>query len=245
MAEPRARSVRPKWLDRPIYRPVCGNMTPSELSLVVRRQLRLTPMFRILKEFERRGVDVSSLAALEMFGGDGTLYTVDYATHVRSLEVWEIDPRLAPILRANLPAAAIKTVDTYVELSATTKKYGIVFADPPYEVFAGRCEHFELFPDVFRLLEPSAILVLSNVRLNVVTVERYSKEHLERRRDFYGVEDPTEVSLAQMLKTYADLAAQNGFTIKWSSLVDRIFLYPLQRRSVDRTCFLILGLEKR
>jgi 16S rRNA G966 N2-methylase RsmD len=246
MRELLARSIhRPQWLDRPLYPALCGAVTPSELFLEIRRTLRLTPMFRILRELKRRGVNLSSLNALEMFSGSGRLYTVDYAPYVKSLEAWEIDPRLAPILIENLPAATVRTVDSFVELRLTKSRYDLIFIDPPYEMFDEHCEHFDLFPGVFGLLNPCAILVLANVRLKIVMHERYSDKHLERRRAFYGVEDPKSISLEQMLKAYKALSFKNGFEIKWSLLIDRIVMYPLQKHSVDRTCFLILALQKQ
>jgi hypothetical protein len=182
---------------------------------------------------------------LEMFSGTGCLYAVDYAPYVKSVEAWEIDSRLASILRQNVPRATVRTVDSFVELGVTNNKYDFVLIDPPYEVFNGHCEHFDLFPELFRLLKNSAILVLSNVRLQIVQLDRYSNEHLERRRIFYGVDDPKSIALEQMLKAYRNLSSANGFEIKWSFLMDRIFMYPLQKHSADRVCFLSLGLEKR
>ena len=234
-----------QWSYRPICPPICGDLTPTELSLEVRRKLRLTPMFRILRELKMRGINLSSLRALEMFGGSGRSYTVDYAPYVGNLEVWEIDPHLAPVLRKNLPKATVKIVDSFVELDLAKNKYDLVFIDPPYEMFDGHCEHFELFPGLFRLLNTFAILVLCNVRLNIVMVDRYSDKHFERRRGFYNVEDPKRISLEQMVKVYKNLSMQNGFEVKWSLLMDRTFLYRLQKHSVDRTCFLVLALEKQ
>src|SRR5262245_28711989 len=96
------------WFYQPIYRPLWGDLTPSVLFWEVRRKLRLTAMFGLMREFKRRGINLSSLRALEMFGGTGWLHTIDYASRVASSEVWEINPALAPELHENLPNTTVK-----------------------------------------------------------------------------------------------------------------------------------------
>jgi hypothetical protein len=82
------------------------------------------------------------------------------------------------------------------------------------------------------------------VRLKIVQRQYYSQEHLERRKAFYGVEDPTNVALEDMVNAYKSLSLINGFEFKWWLLIDRIFMYRVQRHSADRACFLILALQK-
>lgn len=236
---------RPQWFDRPFSRPLFGAVSPGELSSEIRRKLRLTPMVRLLKEIERRGVNLSGLNALEVFSGNGRSYMVDYSPFVKSVEAWEIDPTLAPILRENIPTATVKTVDSFMEMRLTQNKYDLIFLDPPYKMFGGHCEHFDAFPSVFRILNTFSMLVLSNVRLKIVQPEYYSGEHLEKRQRFYSVDDPKNITVQEMLTAYEALTLKNGFFIKWSFLMDRIFMYPIQQHSVDRTCFLVLALQRK
>jgi hypothetical protein len=219
-----------------------GGLTPSVLFLEARKRLRLTKMCRVVRELKRRGVNLGALHALEMFGGTGGGHTVDYAPYVASLEVWEVQPTLASVLHKNLPHATIEIVDSFAQLELTKKKFDLVVVDPPYEMFNGYCEHFELLPGVFRILNTFAILIL-NIRLEIVVFSRYSDEHFERRRAFYHVKDPTSISLERMIKVYKDLASQHGFEVKWWFAKDRVFMYPLRKHSVDRDAYLILALQ--
>ncbi len=225
-----------------------------------RRRLHLIPPLKVMKELKRRGVDLGSLHALEVFGGMGTMQTRYYEPNVKSLEVWEIEPGCEASLRKNLPRAVVRIVDSYKYLCVTESKFGLVIADSPLmvrpgltetwtEIFGGHCEHFELFPDLFRILDNDAVLIL-----NIMPEWKASKfkneyplyiEHLRRRRDFYQREDVTQIPIETMVKAYDTLARQNGFEVKWWFVRDRYFMYPLRRLSKKwRLCYLVLAFQK-
>jgi hypothetical protein len=226
-----------EWLDRPI----CGDLTPSALFLEARRKLHLTPMFGLMRELKRRGINLGSLHALEMFGGTGRLHTIDYAPYVASLEVWEIASALSPVLYKNLPNATVKIVDAFAQLDLTKNRFDLVLIDSSYETFNGHFEHFELFPGVFKILNNFAILVLT-VSLELAIFSHYSDKHLKKRQHFYHVEDPKMISFEQMIKVYESLSTQNHFEIKWWFARNRIFMYPLRKH--DRIYYLVLALQK-
>ena len=56
----------------------------------MRRNLGASPMRRLCRQLQERGVDLGRLRALEVFGDDGTRHTLDYAPMVASLDIWEI-----------------------------------------------------------------------------------------------------------------------------------------------------------
>src|SRR5262249_54610871 len=51
-----------------------------------------TAMERVLQELSNRGVCVSKLRTVELFAGEGTIQTVDYASEVGELDLWEMWP---------------------------------------------------------------------------------------------------------------------------------------------------------
>ena len=51
----------------------------------MRRNLGASPMRRLCRQLQERGVDLGRLRALEVFGDDGTRHTLDYAPMVASL----------------------------------------------------------------------------------------------------------------------------------------------------------------
>jgi hypothetical protein len=208
-----------------------------------RRMLKVTPTYRVLRELRRRELSLGRMDALELFGGRGDMITQDYAPYVRSLEIWEIDPACEVALRKRFPLAKIKITDTYEEIKKCTRKFDLVVADAWPRPFNGHCEHFDLFPDVFRVLLPFAVLIL-NV-LPEIWGEKLSLEHARRRRQFYQVADATRVPLQQMVQRYDALAREQGFTVRWWFYKDRYFLYPLRRLwRKKRLGFLVLGLER-
>ena len=219
-------------------------LSRRDLFFKARRKLKFNQMFAITRELKSRSVDLGVLYALEMFGGTGELHTIDYASQVAGLEVWEIDPALGPKLHKNLPNATVKIVDSYMEVGLTENKFDLVVADPPFSMFNEYCEHFDLFPSIFRILNTSAILII-NVRPRIIEITRYSDEHFKRRQSFYQTEDPWTISLEHMLETYGSLARQNCFEIKWWFTKDRVFMYPLRKHIVDHMCYLVLALDKQ
>jgi len=199
----------------------------------MRRNLGASPMRRLCRQLQERGVDLGRLRALEVFGDDGTRHTLDYAPMVGSLDIWEIRPDREAALRKNFPGAGIKIVDSFEEVKRTPTRYDLVIVDNWVgSVFDGHCEHFELFPDIYRVVTDDGILVINVVpRLDEEAQRRFPTvfksstvaEHLERRRDFYGTDHPEAVSASQMLAVYRKLAAENGFGIEWSVLQPRIY----------------------
>lgn len=210
----------------------------------LRRRLRITPIYLVQKGLLRKGVSLSELRALEVFGGTGLMHTADYLPRVRSLEAWELSPSKKPDLEKNLPTATVRIVDSYRQLRETDQRFGLIVADSWTQMFADHCEHFELFPEIFRPMEDFAVLVL-----NVMPEWRpasYRPEHLQRRRAFYRRDDVTRIPPEALVERYRDLARENGFDIVWWFLKDRFFLYPLRRAwSKCRLCYLVLGLSRR
>ena len=196
-----------------------------------------------MRELKRRGVKLDSLHALDLFAGTGNTITRDYGPFVKSLEAWEIEPSYEPELRKNLPRAQVRIVDSFEQLANTESRVGLVVADTWTEMFAGHCEHFELFPKVFRVLDDSAALIL-----NIMPewkVGQYQIEHLRRRRDFYQRENVANIPIDSMVEVYKNLARQNGFEVRWWFIKDRYLMYDLRRSAKKwRLCHLVLRLEK-
>lgn len=205
-----------------------------------RRILKLTSTHAMMRSIRKRGVNLKSLHALELFGGRGDQITRDYAPYVGRLEIWEIDPSCETALREAFPNATIRITDSYEEIRKTSQKFDLVIADTWTRMFNNHCEHFELFPDIFRILSSTSILVL-----NVLPeFQNLSAEHARRRCAFYQVEDPTKIPLEVMVERYKSLAMENGFQIQWWFYKDRYFLYPLRRKWMKkRLGFLVLGLQ--
>ena len=202
---------------------------------------RYKPMLRLLDELGRRGVDVPSLDALEIFGSDGLDHTTTYADRVRTLEVWEIDENLRPRLGENLPKASIRIADSYTEVTQTAKRFDFVVIDNPIGPYGAHCDHFGLFPDkVFWIARDRCILALDVIpRINLVTLKHFpeliEKDYLERRKQFYGAEDAMHIPIERMAARYRGFAEQNGFRGAWSFHI---------KRSDAGVHYLVLGIRK-
>jgi hypothetical protein len=188
---------------------------------VARRSLGLTPMQGVLTELARRGIRVESLIALEVFGGSGTDHTKDYSSRVSSLEVWEIDQRKEAALKRNLRGAKVKITDSYSEVKETTGRYSFIVVDDPGGIYDEHVEHYDIFPDLFRICANSSILVInvfsdfesSDLRF-VSSADR--DLILSRRKSFYRTDIPEFVPFERMIEAYKDIVQSNGFHMEWS-----------------------------
>ena len=184
-------------------------------------RLGLLPIQRILAEGSRRGASVEQFRALEVFGCTGERLTKHCAPPVRSVEVWEIDPSLEPALRRNLPTATVRITDSFAEIKRTLSRFDLVVVDNPVGCFGdGRCEHFDLFPDVARVLSDDSMLVLLVCSGDdPVTRARYpnlfDEPQLARRRSFYGVADPREIPLTELAAHYRRRLEALGMSVEW------------------------------
>jgi hypothetical protein len=58
----------------------------------------------------------------------------------------------------------------------------------------------------------------------------FNEEHLAARRDFYGTDQPQDVSLDAMEARYRELCAENGLDVDWVFFVRRHSMYYLALR---------------
>lgn len=186
----------------------------------MRRKLRLSPMCGVLRDLRARGIHVGGLDALECFAFMGGMHTRDYAASVRSLELWEIHAGHEATLRAGFPGSVVRITDTYAEIRRTDRRFGFVVVDNS-PVHGGHIEHFDLFPDIFRVLEDEAVLVLDVIpELNGAVRRQYpemfDEATLEARRRFFHANDPRHLFQGELLTAYAALALQAGFRVDWS-----------------------------
>jgi hypothetical protein len=64
---------------------------PKRQFKAARRELGVSPMRRLLRQIAAHDVKLSHRDALEVFGHTGEFHTLDYASRVRSLEIWGRD----------------------------------------------------------------------------------------------------------------------------------------------------------
>jgi hypothetical protein len=186
------------------------------------------PIQRVVKGLKRRGVDLRTRNGLDVYGGTGFRTTKHYAPLLRSLEVWEINPNFEPELRRNVPGAHIKITDSYEELKRTKQRYGYIHLDSPLGNHDGHTEHFDVFPDVFRLMDDDCVLVIhvfpeadSRTLRNPQYKGLFDEEQLARRRSFYGTDHPEKMTLEQLATHYRGLLEKNRFTPEWHFYVRR------------------------
>lgn len=200
--------------------PTVLEVQAKKVARALRRTLRLSPMCAVLRGLRSRGIDVGALDALECFAFTGGMHTLDYARAVRSLELWEIHAGHEQALRSGFPGAVVRITDSYAEVTRTDRRFGLVVVDNS-PVHVGHVEHFDLFPDIFRILQDEAVLVLDvipdlNGAVRRQYPEMFDASTLEARRRFFHAADPRHLRPEEMLGAYRVRAEEAGFRIAWS-----------------------------
>lgn len=196
---------------------------------------RLRPMEKVVRALEKRGLDLGELDALEVFAGDGSLHVGDYASKVKSLEAWEVNPVLAARFGKNFPRASVMQLDSYEALEARRavgRKYGLVVVDNSPTAMRGHQEHFELFPGIFGLIWTPGVLVLNVIpTASKQDIEGhpglFDAEHLRVRARFYGTDHPGNIRLPELLESYRQKSAGAGRPVAWSFFQKRTYVYYL------------------
>lgn len=195
----------------------------------------LTPMQRLISEIIKHGVPINEYRALELFGYTGKMHTVDYHSIVASLDVWEIDPKLESELKRNLPGANIYIGDSFKGIKKVTNRYDFVVVDNPMSLSGENdeyCEHFELFPDIFRILSDDSILVVDvipeiNERVKRAYPYLFNQNQLERRKAFYHTNRPENIPIEYMVTVYTSYANNNSFNVEWWFSIQRTHIFYL------------------
>lgn len=214
------------------------------VSLYVQKRYRGgEAMKRVIEGLGRRGVELASLRALEMFAGEGDFHTQTYAHKVKSLDAWEYNPHLLAGLKRNVPQANILRTDSVQEAKRKEhkKRYGLVVVDGPPECYGPDnkyCEYFDVLPDACSMLQEQGIVVL--------TVHRKQSDfanprmHTQRRAEFYGVEDASDLSIPFLMSFFKRFFRKQGYSKEFSFAVSRgashhddslyYFVFSLKRR---------------
>jgi hypothetical protein len=175
---------------------------------------------KIVSALESRGIDLSTMNALDFFAREGDWQTAYYAKKVSQIHAWEIDPKYEKNLRENLPLTAeIVIGDSFETLQKTHRKFDLIVLDNPQGCFGEKyCEHFDALPEVLRLLEDRSVVIFN---IKTEPFEYSEKVQWQKRRnDFY--ERPAD-SLPEdfVFKFYDDFFERRGFEVTSSFWEER------------------------
>lgn len=188
--------------------------------------LGLVPAQRVFTELRRRGVELGRMRALDVFGADGERMIRFYGPQVATLEIWELDPRYEEELRRKFPGATVRIVDSFDQTGRAEGPYDLVVIDNP--IWAR--EHFDFFPEVFRILSGDSVLVCNVIPAPSRGTHRrypslFDQEHLERRRRFYGADRSERIERSELAAHYRALAQDHGFRTEWHFFVRRLEIW--------------------
>lgn len=203
----------------------------SNIKQSIFHSFKLYPIYQVVASINAH-YPLKGCTALEAFAYTGAWQTKAYKHLPAYLEAWEINEDCKPELLKNLPGAIIKITNSFEEALRCKRKFDFINVDTHQGIFGNYCENFEFFPLLFQIAKDEVI-----VNLNVIPYassewrKRYAtlfnEEHLERRKNFYGTNDPENVTLEEMLKAYGNIAAKHNYNIVWHYFKKRTLTYYL------------------
>jgi phospholipid N-methyltransferase len=206
---------------------------------------RGTGMKKVLNELSKRGVDISQVKALELFGGKGNWQTIIYAEKVQSLDVWEIRPDFENSLRKNLPYAKIMIGDSikWLKSGKDMPKYDFVVVDNPMSVFdehQSYCEHFDVFEHINKILNDRCII---SFNVNKQPFD-FANQLIwkQKRSNFYDTDYIANFSLSFLLTFYETYFRKLGFNTTFSFSVSRM---EEHNKDEDYFHYLVYSLKKQ
>lgn len=186
--------------------------------------MRGRAMKKVVAIFQKEGIDLSKMRALEVFSRDGSWQTICYADKVKSLDAWEINPIYIKKLKINLPKANIKKTNSIEEIKKKSykSKYNFIVIDNPQGCFGVNneyCEHFDIIPHICTLLHREGILVF-NINKNPFSLDNFP-EWKKRRALFYGRKRTNKLSIKWLLAFYKKIFYKEGYEELFSFSISR------------------------
>jgi hypothetical protein len=184
---------------------------------LARARLLPRPLKRIFAQIAKHQT-ISKLSVLELFARTGEWHTIEYSTHVKNLELWEIDPSFESVLVKRFPKATIHIGDTYEKLLSSLRTFDIVIADAPVSKHGTHHEHFDIFPSVFRWLKNNSFLIVDIIPIVDQKARRafpnaFDADHMQDRQTFYECADSQRIPISDMISRYRSLCAAAGWEV--------------------------------
>lgn len=166
-----------------------------------------TPMDMVILNLKIRGYIYKHLTGLDLFVKHGLWVSNDYASQCDSLECWEIDSLYGKFAERNIPCHNLMlrigdSIKAVQNNKLSRNKYSFIVIDNPiWSPYGGKYyEYFDLFPSIFKYVGEECIIVV-NILLDMeshaksIGEKEISGEWIDRRKDFYGVDNKKDVIL--------------------------------------------------
>jgi hypothetical protein len=177
------------------------------------RARKSTPILEVFERIRVRAPFVRP-KVIELFCGNGKGPAREYAPLCESLEGWEISNESAIDFKQNIPSATVKVCDIYAAISNYDgDRFDVVIVDNSF-LKAPMFEHFDLFPDIYRLMNPTCFVVFS------VCPDPFN--YAEVRKD-------------TLLKAFGDKEKVDNFFKEWDAARDKFYaLEPLDPANIPK-----------
>ena len=202
----------------------------------------------LISKLEVYDIKFQSLNALEMFGRGGNWQTAIFEKKVKTLEVWEIDPKWENELKKNLPNATIKILDSVstIKDGKNLTKFDLILIDNPMNTYGPKlnsdnldtyCEHFDVISHIERIIGKEAIVIF-NVNRKPFDYNKFPMWK-KRRDEFYGDIDTSDIQINHLLTFYKKFFQKLGFDTIFHENVVRVL-----NSNIDMTHYFAYKLKR-
>lgn len=186
-------------------------------------------------------IDIGEFTVLDLFARDATWQTKYYADKVKKVHAWEIEEKFRDSLKNNLPNNATITIgDSHKMIRDEPGSFDLIVLDNPQGCYGTKdqyCEHFDSLLPSLRCLTDNSIIIF-NVKTKPFNFED-KLQWQQRRKEFYKVEDSSNITLEFMNSFYDQLFVSKGFRVGIKISVVRpqedglfMFVYQLERGEI-------------
>jgi len=192
-------------------------------------------MEQIVNSLLESGIDMSDFHVLDFFAREGDWLTFSYTKHVKKIVAWEIEHKYFENLKINLPNAEITIGNSFDLIKNETRKFNMIVVDNPNGCYGDQnqyCEHFDAINSISKNMKNDCI-VFFNVKSKPFNYKDNSRWQ-ERRNQFYGLNDSSDLQLNFFNKFYYDLFEKMGYNVKLSKLIER-----KQEKNLYLACFVL------
>jgi len=170
-------------------------------------------MYQVAADKINKRQPLDTMDALDIFAREGDWHSAYLTSRVKNLTAWEVKEAHEAKLRQNFPEADVKICDSYEEIKRTDKIFDLVVIDNNL-LGTTHVEHFDLYPQLFRILKPRAFVVQNVIPDPYMYRPMVADEVQKRRKEFYSSSSDI-VPLPYIIRRYHILATKNGHIVRW------------------------------
>jgi len=159
--------------------------------------------------------NISNFSCLDLFAKDGKRQSYFFYERSKSLEMWEIDEKIAGFASFNFPNAKVINCDSVKRLANSDwdANFDLILVDNPLSTYCENkyCENFDVIIHIHKCFRDNAMCLLNIVTEPFDIDSDDNKEWKSRREKFYS---KNFVSIEEAIEKYKEEFNKSGIYVE-------------------------------